>query len=866
MFSDFFESLQRPDVKPKKWMKEVDLILGTKDNIKQAIDECLASSHYGIDLETTGLDNRVFHGRTRASIVGISIAPNEKKAYYFPIRHSAGTEHNVSWSIIDREFSRLLNVNATAIPIFHNGAFDQEFLEYNGETLLGKERFENPKLWEDNYIMACLMNSRDKGGRGLKDMSKDKLGWEMIELDELIPKSKIKDYSTLDPSWDACVWYAGADALCTLKLYNILKDIFPKEMISLYMIEKKCNTSVRWMHRNRVYIDQKKTQEFIKIGQKEWMDSLIEVYEGANELLGRDVMPAYIKIMKGDLKGVNKFNTDNTDSFKDCIDEARKEADRMYPHLDMAGEDFVARKMVASLTNPKQKEEVVFEYKYDILSSQQLGMMFRELEVPNLQTTASGQVATGADVLDEVIEEASDTFPFVRKIKRLRELAKALGQYLIPMKEDIADDGTLKPKFNQFGADTGRFSCGTTSRPWETKDGGCRVPFQGIPSGYDPKRPMITSRLRECIAVRNPDHYLVAIDYAGVELRIVTNISQEPLWIEEFFRCSSCNRKYTKERGEDGFPIIPPAICICGSDKIGDLHTLTAVAFYGEEAKKRPDWKALRGNAKGVNFALCYGGTGKAVVRTISCTQEEGDEKYQTFTKTYKGLTKWWKKEVDFAKENGYVLTAFGRRMLMPDIKSKEFSLRSKDERKAVNSPVQGTSADITKIAMSLIYENVKKRNWFDKLMMILTVHDEIVFEIHKDIIGEAIPLLCDIMVRNKALQNKNWIVPLTVDVEIGKDWSVPYDLKELREGKGEDEFLVNAFKVDHSGQPKPKVLNETTLSTEQEEKAKHYEIYELSELSHSETDRLSEWIKNNAGKDIKIMYQGRDVSILLKE
>jgi hypothetical protein len=204
--------------------------------------------------------------------------------------------------------------------------------------------------------------------------------------------------------------------------------------------------------------------------------------------------------------------------------------------------------------------------------------------------------------------------------------------------------------------------------------------------------------------------------------------------------------------------------------------------------------------------------------------------------------------------------------MLMPDIKSKEFSLRSKDERKAVNSPVQGTSADITKIAMSLIYENVKKRNWFDKLMMILTVHDEIVFEIHKDIIGEAIPLLCDIMVRNKALQNKNWIVPLTVDVEIGKDWSVPYDLKELREGKGEDEFLVNAFKVDHSGQPKPKVLNETTLSTEQEEKTKHYEIYELNELSYSEADRLSEWIKLNTGKDIKIMYQGRDVSILLKD
>ena len=855
MFSDFFESLQRPDIQPKKWMKDVELILGTKDNIVQAVDECLASEYYGIDLETTGLDLRVFDGRTRCSIVGISIAPNEKKSYYFPIRHTEGAEHNVGWSIIQEQFNRLLDPNQKAIPVFHNASFDQEFLVFNGGELLGKERFDNPRSWEDNYILISLIDPRDKGGRGLKTLSKEKLGWEMIELSELMPSTKIKDYATLNPSWKPSVWYACSDALCTLRIFHILIKEFPKEMQNLYMIEKKCATSVRWMHRNRVFIDKEKTTSFVKKGQIEWIASVVEVYKGASDILGRDVTPSYIKIMTGELKGLNKFNPDSTESYKDCIEQARLEADRLYPDIYPP---FV--KQVNSLTDPKQTESVNFPFVYDIFSPQQLGLLFRELGVPNIQTTEKGQVATGAEVLDEVIENAEDSFPFMKKIKRFRELAKALGQYLIPMLEDVAEDGTLKAKFNQFGADTGRFSCGTTSKPWEVKDGGCRVPFQGIPSGYDPKRPEISYRTRECISVRNPDHYIVAIDYAGVELRIVTNLSQEPLWIEEFFRCSSCDRKYPKEMDEQGFIKAPPSICICGSDKIGDLHTLTAVAFYGEDAKKRPDWKALRGNAKGVNFALCYGGTGKAVVRTINCTQEEGDEKYQTFTKTYKGLTGWWKKEQDFAKSKGFVKTAFGRQMPMPDIKAKEFWLRSKDERKAVNSPVQGTSADITKIAMSLIYENVKKRNWFDKLMMILTVHDEIVFEIHKDIIGEAIPMLCNLMVRNKAIQKLGWQVPLTVDVEIGKDWSVPYDLKELRDGHGGDEFLINTFKVVE----KEKIEDPLKDSVEKEDE--NAIVYEIKELNENNAEDLVHFILNNKGQPLKILYQGVDRTILLKD
>ena len=120
----------------------------------------------------------------------------------------------------------------------------------------------------------------------------------------------------------------------------------------------------------------------------------------------------------------------------------------------------------------------------------------------------------------------------------------------------------------------------------------------------------------------------------------------------------------------------------------------------------------------------------------------EGEEKYKKFTSTYKVLTKWWAKQHQYGRKNNYVKTGMGRVQPLPDINSDDFRFKSKDERKAVNGPVQGTSADITKLAMSLIYRAVKQRNWFDKLHMILTVHDEIVFEIHGSILEEAIEIV----------------------------------------------------------------------------------------------------------------------------
>lgn len=911
MFADMLESLRRPNIKPKLWMEECELILGTRENLDQCIDECIASKAYGLDLETTGLDNRVFNGRTRDTIVGVCLSAHKDKGYYFPVGHQEGVEHNIPWRLMYPALERLLDISVEAQPIFHNAGFDQEFLEFNEyKSGLGEERWDSCK-WHDTYVLQYLMNPREKGGRGLKNLTNVHLEREMIELSDLMPDAEDKNYSKLDVSWEPCVWYAASDAMCTLGLWEVLFKKYteaPEHSKSIYALEKMCLLSTRWMHRNRVYIDRKTALKYSQQGQKLWFDSLLEVYAGAKEILGRDITPNFVRILKGSIKGDNKFNHMEVEgmSYKTRVDEARKEAIRSHP--DQKG---IVTKAVKILGKKAGTEEVEFPLTYDILSAQKLGLLFRELSVPGLKASEkSGQVVTSKDVLEDVIKTSAEDFPFMAKVKTFRELGKAMGQYLIPFVEDVGPDGTLKPKFDQFAADTGRFSCKTNSKPWKVKDGGCRVPFQGIPATYDPNKPEAIAKMRSCVSPRDDDWWLAAIDYAGVELRLVTNLSLEPKWIKAFFQCSECGNEFPQEIQEDGFAPAPPSICpTCGSDKIGDLHTITAVAFYGEGAKKRDDWKKLRGHGKRCNFALSYGGTGKAVQRSIDdCTAQEGEEKYKLFTKTYSSLTAWWAKQHQYGRKKGYVKTGMGRIQPLPDINSDDFRFKSKDERKAVNGPVQGTSADITKLAMSLIYKEVKKRGWQDKLKMILTVHDEIVFEIHKSILKESIDSICHLMTKNDIIKRLGWAVPLLVDVELGKDWTVPFDLKDVHLGEAGDSIIHSKYRCQDCDEktprdPKPSIcmhcgssnikteytddfvekikkqaallysdygINPDDLIKEEVKQAvivqpqSQNPVFVVEQLTEDIAKELSDWIKTQEGL-YDVMYEGRKINTLLE-
>ena len=301
-------------------------------------------------------------------------------------------------------------------------------------------------------------------------------------------------------------------------------------------------------------------------------------------------------------------------------------------------------------------------------------------------------------------------------------------------------------------------------------------------------------------------------DLSGVELRIVTNISGEPLWLDEYFRCSTCELTFDRGDGKST-PAAPPNFCPrCGSDRIGDLHTLSGIAFFGEEATKKDNWKQLRGWAKQVNFALCYGGSGKTVQDGIGCDEAEGARIHHKFNSTYKGLAAWWESIVQFGQTHGYVCSAFGRKYSVEDLNlpitpdkepnpqkremNKKF--RAKAKRNAINGPIQSTSADIIKIAMGRIYKEVFKRGWQDLMCMTITMHDELVFEIDLSILAEALPMIQHEMTRCKAILGLKWRVPLLSDMEIGLDWTVPWDFKDLVYGRVRPDGVV----IDEKGQP----------------------------------------------------------------
>lgn len=848
----FLEEANALKVNPKPWMTtgEVKLIRVTAETLPAVIDECIASGLYGLDLETTGLDSRVFNGETVCKIVGCCLAPSDNVGYYIPLRHKVGTEHNVPWTLWKREMNRL--IAAAARAVFHNGIFDQEFLEFCGGEPVGE--WDDPKKWEDTLILAYLRDTRAKQ-KGLKFLSKTELDMEMIELEELFPPEKRKngiDFSDLDPSWEPVTWYGASDAVCTRRLYAKLapKVLEPYMDIQgqglVYMIEKMCVTSTRWMQRARILTDQDKAKDLIRIGQREWFAALEEVYKEASAIVDRDISPGYYRLLRGDVPGMESFKFDPEavqPGYMERVDAARSEAAKK--GLDPTFKDDKKKvrvktiaKRVPSIANKGTSEEVQFPEVYDILVPEVLGLLLRECKVPGLTVTEkSGQVATNKEEIERILEEVGDKYPFAGKIKKFRDVSKALGTYLLPIIEDCAPDHTLAARFNAFTIDTGRFNAPSSKHP--EVDGGTRFPFHGTPATYDPKRPECLSRIRECIISR-PGKFIVAIDFSGVELRIATNLSHEPKWLREFFHCASCDRMFP---GSDGTctPMPPPPYCPdCGSDKIGDLHTLTGISIYGEDAPKRPEWKALRGYAKGTNFALVYGGGGNAVVLALKgeIDKSEGWRIKELFDKTYRVLSAWWTEQHKFAKKYKFVVTAFGRRYPVPDIDSELGGFRSKAERNAVNGPVQATSADITKLAMGLIHKECKKRGWLEKVHMLITMHDELVFEIDKDILEEACDTFVQIMCRNAALLHLKWPVPLTSDVEIGKNWMVPWDLKKIRHKKEVPPELEGCFKgigvkVKEAEPPPPP-------PGWKDPRAKATRVYKLPGFTLGEVDKLA--------------------------
>jgi DNA polymerase-1 len=238
-------------------------------------------------------------------------------------------------------------------------------------------------------------------------------------------------------------------------------------------------------------------------------------------------------------------------------------------------------------------------------------------------------------------------------------------------------------------------------------------------------------QVRKAFIPRNEDYVLLAADYSQIELRIIAALSEEENMINAF------------KNGED-------------------IHASTASKVFNVPLEKVT--REQRSNAKTVNFGIIYGVSAFGLSNQTDLSRSESKELIDTYYATYPKLRNYINEQIGFARENGYVQTVLGRRRYLNDINSRNAVVRGAAERNAVNAPIQGSAADIIKIAMIRIYEKLQLGNFKSK--MLLQVHDELVFDVYK-------PELETIKILVKTEMEKAYTleVPLVVDLGVGNDW-----------------------------------------------------------------------------------------------
>ncbi|MBS1684160.1 MAG: DNA polymerase I [Bacteroidetes bacterium] len=349
--------------------------------------------------------------------------------------------------------------------------------------------------------------------------------------------------------------------------------------------------------------------------------------------------------------------------------------------------------------------------KFNIDSPKQMGeVLFKHLNIPQDKKTATGQASTNEAVLSKLAGE----YPIVARILDYREIAKLKSTYVDALPELInPKTGRIHTTFNQTIAATGRLSSIAPN-------------LQNIPVRTERGRMM-----RKAFIARDADHVLLSADYSQIELRLVAEMSGDKGMMEAF------------------------------QQKL-DIHTATAAKVYGVAYDEVT--KEMRYKAKSVNFGIIYGQGAFGLAENLGIPRSEAKAIIDNYFVQFPGIKEYMNNNIEFARKNGYVKTMMGRRRYLKDINSGNFTVRGFAERNAINAPVQGSAADMIKIAMIGIYDEFKKRNL--KSRMTLQVHDELVFDAHKDELEEIKPIISDKMVN--AIKTN---VPIEIGTGVGSNW-----------------------------------------------------------------------------------------------
>lgn len=366
-------------------------------------------------------------------------------------------------------------------------------------------------------------------------------------------------------------------------------------------------------------------------------------------------------------------------------------------------------------TEVRQIEQNIYEkagVKFNIASPKQLGeVLFDKLQLdPKAKKTKTGQYQTGEDVLTQLAGKSD----IVADILDFRQLQKLKSTYVDALPLMInKKTGRIHTSYNQAVASTGRLSSNNPN-------------LQNIPIRTERGR-----EVRKAFIARDDDHILLSADYSQIELRIIAEISKDENMMEAF---------------------------VLGQD----IHTATAARVYGIPLEDVNSTQ--RRNAKAVNFGIIYGQSAFGLSQNLGIPRKEAAEIIENYFNTYPGIKKYMSDTMNFARENGYVETIMGRRRYLRDINSANQTVRGFAERNAINAPIQGSAADMIKIAMIKIHEDIRDQKLLSKMTM--QVHDELVFDVlksEKEILKQ---IITDRM--KNAIKMK---VPILVEVGEGSNW-----------------------------------------------------------------------------------------------
>lgn len=379
--------------------------------------------------------------------------------------------------------------------------------------------------------------------------------------------------------------------------------------------------------------------------------------------------------------------------------------------IDQAMLDEVTDEMKKKVSTLEQQAWNQGGEEFNLNSPKQLGvLLFEKLGLPIIKKTKTGY---STDV--SVLEALQGEHPIIETLIAYRQLSKLLSTYLLGLHPLInPNTGRIHTHFNQMATVTGRLSSTEPN-------------LQNIPT-----RTEVGRRMREMFVPGEGYDLLMSCDYSQVELRVMASIAQDELLLDSF------------RHGQD-------------------VHARTASEIFGVPLDQVTHY--MRSKAKTVNFGIIYGISDFGLAKQLGVPRSEAAQYIESYFARYIGVKAYMEREKQKARELGYVETLFGRRRYLPDIKAKNFNRRSFAERTAINTPIQGTAADIIKIAMLKVAEKLKEAGV--KSRVLLQVHDELVLEVPKEEKDQVAQIVKTTMEQAVPLE-----VPLVADVAVGENWA----------------------------------------------------------------------------------------------